>query len=102
MPTYEYKCVHCGHSFEEFQSMTAASLVRCPQCGQDGLKRVLGGGAGMIFKGQGFYLTDYKKSAGTGGPKKTEETKKEGGGTGTKTDSGPTASGTDSKGTSKP
>jgi predicted nucleic acid-binding Zn ribbon protein len=56
----------------------------------------------MIFKGQGFYLTDYKKSAGTGGPKKTEETKKEGGGTGTKTDSGPTASGTDSKGTSKP
>jgi putative FmdB family regulatory protein len=61
MPTYEYKCAQCGHSFEEFQSISAQALVRCPRCHQGSLKRVLGGGAGMIFKGQGFYLTDYKK-----------------------------------------
>ncbi len=64
MPTYEYKCVECGHVFEEVQSIKAESLRTCPQCGKDGLKRVLGGGGGMIFKGKGFYLTDYKKSGG--------------------------------------
>ena len=61
MPTYEYKCSECGHVLEEFQPMSADPLVRCPQCGKDNLRRVLGGGGGMIFKGQGFYLTDYRK-----------------------------------------
>ncbi|GJQ19772.1 MAG: hypothetical protein HBSIN02_01270 [Bacteroidia bacterium] len=102
MPTYEYKCAHCGHSFEEFQSMTAVPLIRCPQCDRDGLKRVLGGGAGMIFKGQGFYLTDYKKSSGAETPKKKEGTKKESGATGTQSDSGSSASGTDLKSPGKP
>lgn len=68
MPTYDYKCTLCGHILEEFQPMSAAPLVRCPQCGKDGLKRVFSTGAGMIFKGQGFYLTDYKKSGDTGAP----------------------------------
>lgn len=71
MPTYDYKCSQCGHMFEEFQSISATPLVRCPQCGQDGLKRVLGGGAGMIFKGQGFYLTDYRKGSDGSGAKKS-------------------------------
>lgn len=71
MPTYEYKCSQCGHLFEEFQSISAAALVRCPHCGQDGLKRVMGGGAGMIFKGQGFYLTDYRKGSGESPAKKS-------------------------------
>lgn len=76
MPTYDYKCTLCGHIFEELQPMSAAPLVKCPQCGKDGLKRVFSTGAGMIFKGQGFYLTDYKKSGESGTPttKKKEAT----------------------------
>ncbi|HEX9615004.1 MAG TPA: zinc ribbon domain-containing protein [Bacteroidota bacterium] len=70
MPTYDYKCKECGHSFEEFQSISANPLVKCPQCGKDGLRRMLDGGAGMIFKGQGFYQTDYKRSGAGGGSKK--------------------------------
>ena len=62
MPTYEYVCRACGHKFEEFQPMTAESLTICPKCGKAELKRLMGAGAGMVFKGSGFYLTDYKKS----------------------------------------
>ena len=62
MPTYEYQCKMCGHVLEEFQSITEEPLKRCPKCGIDNLVRVIGTGAGLIFKGTGFYLTDYKKS----------------------------------------
>jgi len=62
MPTYDYKCGECGHLFEEFQSMKADPLKDCPKCGKPALKRLMAGGAGMIFKGSGFYLTDYVKS----------------------------------------
>ena len=62
MPTYDYKCADCGHVFEEFQSMKADPLKDCPECGKPSLKRLMAGGAGMIFKGSGFYLTDYAKS----------------------------------------
>ena len=62
MPTYDYACKECGHKFEEFQSMTAPLLVECPQCGTASLQRLIGMGAGLLFKGSGFYLTDYKKS----------------------------------------
>jgi putative FmdB family regulatory protein len=61
MPTYEYVCAKCGHELEAFQSMKDAPLTRCPACRKAGLKRKIGGGAGLIFKGSGFYITDYKK-----------------------------------------
>ncbi len=62
MPTYEYKCKACGYEMEEFQSITEEPLKHCPNCNTDNLVRVIGTGAGLIFKGTGFYLTDYKKS----------------------------------------
>ena len=66
MPTYEYACTKCGHEFEQFQSMSADPLKKCPKCKKAGLKRLVGGGAGLIFKGTGFYITDYKKKSGGG------------------------------------
>lgn len=63
MPTYEYACQKCGHEFEQFQSMRDEPLKKCPKCKKQSLKRLVGGGAGLIFKGTGFYITDYKKRA---------------------------------------
>ena len=60
MPTYEYACSKCGHRFEQFQSMRDEPLRKCPKCHKAALKRLIGGGAGLIFKGSGFYITDYK------------------------------------------
>ena len=60
MPTYEYKCSACGHAFERFQSMTAEPVKRCPECGKAKVKRLISTGAGLIFKGSGFYITDYR------------------------------------------
>jgi len=61
MPTYEYQCKNCGFKFEEFQSIADAPLEKCPTC-QGRLERLVSGGAGLIFKGSGFYITDYKKN----------------------------------------
>jgi len=61
MPTYEYVCAKCGHELESFHSMKDAPLKLCPACSRRALKRKVGGGAGLIFKGSGFYITDYKK-----------------------------------------
>lgn len=63
MPTYEYLCGACEHSFEQFQSITAKTLRKCPACGQPKLKRLIGTGAGVIFKGSGFYETDYRSES---------------------------------------
>ena len=60
MPTYQYECSACGHAFEELQTMMDAKLTKCPECGKKKLDRLIGSGAGMIFKGTGFYQTDYK------------------------------------------
>jgi putative FmdB family regulatory protein len=60
MPTYEYECTSCGHHFERFQSIKAEPVKRCPEC-RCKVKRLLGAGAGLIFKGSGFYITDYRK-----------------------------------------
>jgi putative FmdB family regulatory protein len=62
MPTYHYICKNCTHEFEEFQRISDNQLEVCPSCGEKSLKRIIGSGAGLIFKGSGFYLTDYKKS----------------------------------------
>jgi putative FmdB family regulatory protein len=59
LPTYQYHCPHCGHEFEEFQSMTEDPIEVCPKCG-DKTHRVISGGAGFLFKGFGFYITDYR------------------------------------------
>ncbi|MDR0362206.1 MAG: zinc ribbon domain-containing protein [Planctomycetota bacterium] len=61
MPTYEYECANCAHTFEHFQSMSDKPLRKCPQCGKNKLERLIGAGAGIIFKGSGFYETDYKR-----------------------------------------
>ena len=60
MPTYDYECKDCQHAFEEFHSMSAKPVKKCPECGGK-VKRLIGTGAGIIFKGSGFYETDYKK-----------------------------------------
>ncbi len=65
MPTYQYECSACGHDFEELQGMTDAKFTKCPKCGKNKLVRLIGGGSGMIFKGSGFYETDYKKKTPT-------------------------------------
>ena len=62
MPTYDYLCGKCGHRFEAFQAITDKPLGKCPSCGGNKVKRLIGTGAGIIFKGSGFYCTDYKKS----------------------------------------
>jgi putative FmdB family regulatory protein len=63
MPTYEYQCSACGHKFEEFQSMSAKPIRKCPSCGQNKVRRLISGGAGFIFKGSGFYITDYRSDS---------------------------------------
>jgi len=60
MPTYEYVCENCGHTLENFQSMTSKPLRKCPSCNKMKLRRIIGKGIGVIFKGTGFYETDYK------------------------------------------
>jgi putative FmdB family regulatory protein len=78
VPTYEYRCTECNHHFEDIQSITAEPLSICPLCGRSTLKRLIGGGGGMIFKGSGFYGTDYRKKSGKektspSAPKKKDE-----------------------------
>ena len=68
MPTYEYECQKCKQVFEKFQTMTAERLKFCPKC-HGRVKRLLGTGAGIIFKGSGFYTTDYRSSSYSSGAK---------------------------------
>jgi putative FmdB family regulatory protein len=77
MPTYEYECGACGHRFEKYQSMTEKAIKKCPECGKAKARRLISGGAGVIFKGSGFYQTDYrskgyKDSAKKDVPKKAD------------------------------
>ena len=62
MPTYDYECDKCKHKFEAFHSMTAKPIKKCPECGGK-VTKLLGSGSGIIFKGSGFYQTDYKNSS---------------------------------------
>jgi putative FmdB family regulatory protein len=63
MPTYEYVCDACDHRFEEFQSITAEPLQKCPACGKKKLRRLIGTGGAILFKGSGFYCTDYRSDS---------------------------------------
>ena len=65
MPTYDYVCTECDHELEAFHSMKDEPLKECPKCGKLGLSRKIGGGSGLIFKGTGFYETDFKTKSGT-------------------------------------
>ena len=63
MPTYDYQCSNCGHEYELFQSITAKPVKKCPQCGKNSAERLIGTGSGIIFKGSGFYQTDYRSES---------------------------------------
>tara|TARA_B100001750_G_scaffold220357_1_gene208017 strand:+ start:82 stop:432 length:351 start_codon:yes stop_codon:yes gene_type:complete len=87
MPTYQYRCNECNHEFSEFQSITADPLSTCPECSGT-LQRLISGGAGFLFKGDGFYITDYRsenykkaeKADKESSSSKTDGSKSEGGG----------------------
>ena len=76
MPTYDYKCNNCEHEFEHFQSMTAKTLRKCPECSKNSLNRLIGTGAAVIFKGSGFYETDYRSENYKTAQKKEKDTSK--------------------------
>jgi putative FmdB family regulatory protein len=87
MPTYDYVCDGCGHAFELFQSMTEAVKKTCPKCKKKKLRRLIGAGGAIVFKGSGFYKTDYRSdsykkgaAADSGGGKSDSGKKSEGGG----------------------
>ena len=77
MPTYDYICNRCGCEFEKFQSISANPIRKCLQCGKMGLKRLIGAGAGIIFKGSGFYETDYRSESYKEAQKKEKTEAKE-------------------------
>ena len=77
MPTYDYRCDKCGHEFEQFQSIRSKSLRKCPECGKSALNRLIGTGAAVIFKGSGFYETDYRSEGYKEAQKKETEAGKE-------------------------
>jgi putative FmdB family regulatory protein len=86
MPTYEYRCTGCGHQFEKFQRMSDQPGAECPECAAPAERR-LSGGAGLLFKGSGFYITDYrsdsyrsaaKAEGGSGGEAKSSSSGSEG------------------------
>jgi putative FmdB family regulatory protein len=83
MPTYEYACEACGHQFEEFQSIKADPIQKCPKCGKKKVKRLISGGAGFLFKGSGFYITDYRSES------YKSDAKADNGGGAAKTDAAP-------------
>lgn len=74
MPTYEYKCDSCGHRFDAFQSIKDEPLKECVKCGRE-VRRLIGSGAGIIFKGSGFYVNDYKNGGGRGSSSEKTENK---------------------------
>jgi len=103
MPTYEYKCAACGHTFEKFQSIMAEPIKRCPSCGKAKAKRLISAGAGLIFKGSGFYITDYRDAGYKDSAKADSDAGKsggEGGGAESKSESKADSKG-DSKGEGK-
>ena len=84
MPTYDYECDACGHTFDVFQSISEPKKRKCPECGKPKLRRLFGAGAAVVFKGSGFYQTDYrsesyKKAAAAESGSSSSASSKEGG-----------------------
>ncbi|MFN3604474.1 MAG: FmdB family zinc ribbon protein [Leptonema sp. (in: bacteria)] len=69
MPTYTYKCISCGHQYEKLQKITSQPDTTCPECNGE-VERLIGAGVGIVFKGTGFYVTDYKNKNNSNNPKK--------------------------------
>lgn len=105
MPTYDYKCDACDHEFELFQSITDSVKCKCPECGRLKLRRLLGTGAAIVFKGSGFYQTDYRsesyKKAAEADKKPTEKSDKKASETKKKESSSSASDKTSSKKTAK-
>src|SRR4029079_7427329 len=102
MPTYEYQCNACGHRFDELQSFSYAPLKKCPKCKKNKLQRLIGTGAAILFKGSGFYQTDYrsesyKSAANADKPATTTEKTATSGTTDTKTTAKPAETKTSEK-----
>ena len=76
MPTYDYECDACGHTFELFQSIREPVKRKCPECGKSKLRRLFGTGAAVVFKGSGFYQTDYRSDSYKKGAKADKDAKK--------------------------
>lgn len=79
MPTYEYRCTACEHAWEEFQSIKADPTKKCPECGKNKAERIISAGGGIIFKGSGFYQTDYRSDSykkGATADKKSQDSPK--------------------------
>jgi len=76
MPTYEYECRECGHAFERFQGINEEPIAECPECG-GAVRRLISSGGGLVFKGPGFYATDYRRGSG-GAPSKSKSTEASG------------------------
>ncbi|MCY3699391.1 MAG: zinc ribbon domain-containing protein [Gemmatimonadetes bacterium] len=74
LPTYEYRCRGCGHDFERFQRMSDAPIRVCPVCGEERVERLISAGGGIVFKGPGFYATDYRQPADDGGKSAASKT----------------------------
>ena len=75
MPTYQYECANCDHQFEILQSINENRLKKCPECGKPKLNRLIGKGSGIIFKGSGFYETDYKRKTPAGNESSSSSSK---------------------------
>jgi putative FmdB family regulatory protein len=98
MPTYDYTCDACQHGWEEFQPMSAEATKKCPACGKKKARRLIGPGAGLLFKGSGFYITDYrsenyKKGASSDKPASGDSGAKSDSGGSSKSDGGSKSSG---------
>jgi putative FmdB family regulatory protein len=78
MPTYDYQCGACDHAFELFQSITAATKRKCPECGKLKLRRLIGPGTTIVFKGSGFYQTDYRSASYKKGAEAEKKSKSKG------------------------
>jgi putative FmdB family regulatory protein len=95
MPTYSYRCPECGHQYDKFQKISDTTRARCPECGTHG-ERLISGGAGLLFKGSGFYITDYKRAGDTKSGGEKQEKNADTSQSGAKKDGGGKKSGADS------